>query len=119
VATPRTARGWVRLPCGHFKIQSCFCVGSRWRLSKTIARILTAGNPAGNQVFELLAHEPDFKIGRWGTNVDMATSVFCLVWTQTERERETCTHIRERRESCEATPRATGGGRSVEGLSPS
>jgi monoamine oxidase len=28
VATPHAARGWVRPPYRHFKIQSCFCPGS-------------------------------------------------------------------------------------------
>jgi hypothetical protein len=28
VATSQAARGWARPPCRHFKIQSCFCVGS-------------------------------------------------------------------------------------------
>ena len=35
-------------------------------------------NGVRERVFDLLSHEPDFKIGRWGTNADMATSVFCL-----------------------------------------
>jgi hypothetical protein len=28
VATPQAARGCARPPCGHFKIQSCCCLGS-------------------------------------------------------------------------------------------
>jgi hypothetical protein len=35
VATPQAARRWAHPPCGHFKIQSCSCLGllSMWRLS--------------------------------------------------------------------------------------
>ena len=33
VATPQAARGWVHSPCGHFKIQSCFCRGSAFEVA--------------------------------------------------------------------------------------
>jgi hypothetical protein len=32
MATPQAARGQARPPCSHFKIQSCFCLGSAFEL---------------------------------------------------------------------------------------
>ena len=45
VGTPQTARGWVRPPCEHFKIQSCCCLVSVFEVAafRTLAQTSLPG----------------------------------------------------------------------------